>query len=158
MTSDPKRADVAAAIAGLPPLKRLTPYMSLQDCVVALAEGNPGALSVMMQALTTGPVHPINPAGMVFLHDLDQADVTGSQIYLLAQYAGSPLRAAALVASCVNFRLPTVDELHRDLAEYERDRRKTLSRVLEHAIQTAGRMLPQFAGMDLRRPEGGPRG
>lgn len=140
----------AAVDAALPPMRRLRPHMNIQECIFVLGEGNPGGSAVMLAVFSAHL-----PAWMVFLLDLDQAEIGGGDIYTLAGLAGSPLRAAALLHACVHFRLPTLPELQRELELLDRDRDHVLSPALDAAIRVVGEQVPHFQGADLGRPAGG---
>ncbi|SMB85878.1 hypothetical protein [Deinococcus hopiensis] len=90
------RAALDAAIHTYARSKPFTPIMNLQDMVVALADDNVEAQTILLSALFPDPGKALtpHPVGMAFLINLDVLDVTGHQIYLLVQLAGSPFRAA----------------------------------------------------------------
>ena len=58
--------------------ERITLEMSLIDAVVALAEGNPGALTVLKKVLDTDPLE-----GFFKLLNFDSFGVYGSKIWML---------------------------------------------------------------------------
>ena len=56
---------------------RITEDMNMTDAVVAMAEGNPGAIRVMAELVNDGPV------GLLTIAALDTKHVYGSQIWLI---------------------------------------------------------------------------
>ncbi len=64
-------------------MSKITLNMSLTDCVVELSEGNPGAVTALMEAMTceralNGPMGAFYP-----LLGLDGWEIYGSDIYVL---------------------------------------------------------------------------
>lgn len=60
--------------------KEITLNTSTMDVVVMMAEGNPGALNVIIELLKRGP------DGIVYLLHLDDMNIRGSQIWIGFKY------------------------------------------------------------------------
>lgn len=66
--------------------KKIGLHMSVSDIVAEMAEGNPGALRVLMQIAQSGP------AGVMDVLHFDDMGMRGEQIYAaFKDYAGSDL-------------------------------------------------------------------
>ena len=64
---------------------RLNLEMTLSDCIAAVAGGNPGAISVCVQAIKNGA--KIDPdsafGGLAIIMDFDTYNITGERVWML---------------------------------------------------------------------------
>lgn len=129
---------------GQPHATRLHPAMTVADAIVALTtDGNPGGV---MATCAIATFHPL--LGPRALTHIDECGLSGMQTYLLLRQCGTPARAAALLVMTVEIRLPTPDELIRDLEQ-------SLSPMLQRALtDIVPQHVPAFAGVDLTLPQG----
>lgn len=123
---------------------RLRPGMTVQDAIIALTtDGNPGGV---MATFTLATFHP--DLGHVALNSIDRCGLSGMQTYLLLKQCGTPARATALLVMATELRLPTPEELIRDLEQ-------PLSPMLQRALtDIVPQHVPAFAGVDLTLPQG----
>lgn len=61
---------------------KLTPKDTLEDCVVKLTDGNPGAMEALLRYINQYPVRFHNIL-MLTMHYLDSLEIYGSDIYVL---------------------------------------------------------------------------
>lgn len=124
---------------GQPHATRLHPAMTVTDAIVALTtDGNPGGVMATF--------HPL--LGPRALTHIDECGLSGMQTYLLLRQCGTPARAAALLVMATELRLPTPEELIRDLEQ-------PLSPMLQRALtDIVPQHVPSFAGVDLTLPQG----
>lgn len=57
---------------------RITANMNMQDMLITMSEGNPGALTCMMQMIQTDPM-----TGMLEILLFDSLGIYGSKIYMV---------------------------------------------------------------------------
>lgn len=68
-------------------MSKLNMNMSSEDALVALSEGNPGAIQVLMGMLTKGPsIDPDAGDPILTVLSLDMDEIYGSRIYVLFKY------------------------------------------------------------------------
>lgn len=120
--------------------------MSLQESIIAMAEGNPGGIHVMMQMLSEGEA--IDPddfmGGFGAILGLDSFGIYGSQIWLLYKdVCGENLVNTLAVLRAVQLGIYPEDELKTILDEANRGvRRPTLD--VDDLLMKVQERLPAF--------------
>lgn len=121
---------------------RIQLNMSVQDVVIEMSEGNPGAVNVLLSILTNN--ESIDPEdifrGLGPILGLDTADIYGSEIYILFKYVakGNIVDMLGLIRS-VQLGFASDSELKEMIANEAAPE----GRVAELLAQVRGR-LPKF--------------
>lgn len=130
---------------------RITEGMDLFGAVLAIGEGNPGAISVLSELIKQN-----EQIGTITLHLADQMDIRGPLLWMLySDFAKTHMRMAALLVLCDELGLCTPEELQRDI-EISRRTGSGPSVFIETALQQLPNYHPLFAGIDLKKPEPAP--
>jgi hypothetical protein len=118
------------------------PSITPQDIIILLADGNPGALTVMMQILMKADViDPDNELGsIVYLLDLDRLNIWGSRIWMLYKdVCGENITKTLAVLRANQLGLIADDPIHYAIDNHG------LGLDSDQMLMIVKNKLPQFA-------------
>jgi hypothetical protein len=123
------------------PNERITGTDTIQDIVVKMSEGNPGAISVMVQLIESSPI--VDPqalmGGLGSLLSLDTLNIYGSRIWMLYKdVCGQDIAKTIGLLRAWQLGIVTQSNLNHAIDNYGEgiDVDDTLSKVVEQ--------LPEF--------------
>jgi len=126
---------------------RIEPTDKLEDIIVKLSEGNPGAASVLCYVVQSDAMY-IDPDNIFMqmgpLLSLDMYDITGSRIYVLFKYACSAdMRTFLLLLRAVGLGVMAAGEL-RALATDHYEKKPIAGSRLAEIDEEVCALLPNF--------------